>query len=273
MSSQSIDAAASRRSMRRGTAMAVCATIVAALCTAAARAQTHMGQYEQADIEYGARLYAGPCTVCHGERGDQMPGINFSAGTFKNATIDRELLEIIRDGVPGTAMPPSGLSDTEISAVIAYLRNMGRVDTGGAAVGDAARGQALFYGKGDCGSCHRVVAQGPRVAPDLSSIGTMRTAATLHRTLLDPDAALLPINRSVRAVTRDGRTIVGRRLNEDTHTVQLVDERGLLVSLEKSELREYSLDDDARMPSYADVLDDAERADLVAYLLSLKGLR
>ena len=271
MLSHPVDAAASRRFLRRVAAMAL--TAIAVTWTAAARAQAHVGQYEQADIEYGARLYAGPCTACHGERGDQMPGINFSAGTFKNASIDRELLEIIRDGIPGTAMPPSGLSDTEISAVIAYLRNMGRVDSAGAAVGDPARGQALFYGKGDCGSCHRVTSQGPRAAPDLSSIGTMRTAATLHRTLLDPAAALLPINRPVRAVTRDGRTITGRRLNEDTHTVQLVDERGLLVSLEKSELRDYSLDDEARMPSYADVLSEKERADVVAYLLSLKGLR
>jgi putative heme-binding domain-containing protein len=254
--------------------VALCAAALAATSlVGSARAQTHAGQYEQADIEYGARLYAGPCTVCHGERGDQMPGINFSAGTFKNASIDRELLEVIRDGIPGTAMPPSGLSDTEISAVIAYLRNMGRVDSAGASVGDPARGQALFYGKGDCGSCHRVVSEGPRAAPDLSSIGTMRSAATLHRTLLDPAAALLPINRSVRAVTRDGRTITGRRLNEDTHTVQLVDERGVLVSLEKSELRDYSLGDEARMPSYANVLSDEERADVVAYLLSLKGLR
>jgi putative heme-binding domain-containing protein len=269
---QQVDAAASRRFLRRTAAVALLAAI-AAIWAAAARAQAHVGQYEQADIEYGARLYAGPCTACHGERGDQMPGINFSAGTFKNASIDRELLEIIRDGIPGTAMPPSGLSEPEISAVIAYLRNMGRVESTGAAVGDPARGQALFFGKGDCGSCHRVVSQGPRAAPDLSSIGTQRTAATLHRTLLDPAGALLPINRSVRAVTRDGRTVTGRRLNEDTHTVQLIDERGALVSLDKSELRDYSLESEARMPSYADVLSEQERADVVAYLLSLKGLR
>jgi cytochrome c oxidase cbb3-type subunit III len=268
-----VDAAASRRSMRCGISVAICAAILASMWNEGAGAQTHAGQYEQADIEYGARLYAGPCTVCHGERGDQMPGIDFSSGTFKNASTDRELTNVIRDGVAGTAMPPSGLSDSEIAAVIAYLRNIGRVDFSGAAVGDSVRGQALFYGKGDCASCHRVVSQGPRAAPDLSSIGQMRTAATLHRTLLDPDDALLPINRSVRAVTLDGRTITGRRLNEDTHTVQLIDEHGRLVSLIKSELRDYALDDEARMPSYADVLTDEERSDLVAYLLSLKGLR
>jgi len=110
------------------------------------------------------------------------------------------------------------------------------------------------------------------VAPDLSNIGTFRTAATLQRALRDPDDALLPINRPVRAVTRMGTVVMGRRLNEDTHTVQLIDDRGRLVSLDKSNLREYSLGNDARMPSYENVFNDAERADLVAYLLSLKGL-
>jgi hypothetical protein len=33
----------------------------------------------------------------------------------------------------------------------------------------------------------------------LSTIGTMRTAASLQRVLVDPSAALLPMNRQVRA--------------------------------------------------------------------------
>src|SRR5882672_932591 len=258
------------RRLRRSLWARIAPAVAALVLSGSALAQQHAGQYEQADIEYGARLYRGPCVVCHGEHGDQMPGVNFQAGTFKNASTDRELTNVIRDGVAGTAMSPSGLSDSEIAAVIAYLRNMGRADLSGTAVGDAARGRALFTGKGDCGSCHRVVAQGPRAAPDLSSIGTLRTAATLQRTLRDPEAALLPINRSVHAVLRDGTVIEGRRLNEDTHTVQLVDERERLVSLDKSTLRAYTLGDDARMPSYEKAFTDDERADLVAYLLSLK---
>ena len=42
-------------------------------------------------------------------------------------------------------------------------------------------------------------------------------------------------------MTRDGRTIRGRRLNEDTYTVQLIDEQERLVSLIKADLREYEL--------------------------------
>jgi cytochrome c oxidase cbb3-type subunit III len=236
-----------------------------------AEAQAHAGQYEQPDIEYGARLYSGHCITCHGERGDSIPGVSLGGGRFKRAASDRDLTTIIRDGVAGTAMAPSGYSDPEIAALVAYLRNMTRADLDAASIGDVARGRELFFGKGDCNRCHRVGADGPRVAPDLSSVGTLRTAATLQRALADPDDALIPINRPVRAVLRDGTVVTGRRLNEDTHTVQLIDEREQLVSLDKAALREYSVTTEAKMPSYENVLDDAERADLVAYLLSLKG--
>jgi mono/diheme cytochrome c family protein len=60
-------------------------------------------------------------------------------------------------------------------------------------------------------------------------------------------------------------------LNEDTFTVQLIDDQERLVSLEKSELREFEAARDSEMPSFAGKLSAEELADLLAYLLSLKG--
>jgi putative heme-binding domain-containing protein len=236
-----------------------------------AHAQPHAGQYEQADIEYGSRLYGGHCVTCHGDRGESIPGIRLFSGKFKNAGGDRDLTRILNDGIAGTAMAPTGLSEAEIVATIAYLRNSSRVDPS-ANRGDPARGRALFFGKGDCGKCHRVGAEGPRTGPDLSNIGVQRTAATLRRSLGNPDEALLPINRPVRATLRDGTVVTGRRINEDTYTVQLVDTTGRLVSLDKGALREYSVGTKATMPSYEGVFTESEQTDLVAYLLSLQGL-
>jgi putative heme-binding domain-containing protein len=238
---------------------------------AAAQAPAHAGQYEQADIEYGAQLYSGHCVVCHGERGDAMPGANLGSGRFRHAETDRDLTNVIRNGVPGTAMAPSAYTESELGALVAFLRNMSSVNLSSVKLGDPARGRALFAGKGNCASCHRVGAEGPRAAPDLTSIGATRTAATLERSLLDPSVALVPANRPVRAVLRDGTVVTGRRLNEDTFTVQLVDSNERLVSLDRAAIREYTVGTEATMPSYADVFDADERADLVAYLLSLKG--
>ena len=65
--------------------------------------------------------------------------------------------------------------------------------------------------------------------------------------------------------------INGRRLNEDTYTVQLFDDQEKLLSLTKADLREYTILTVSPMPSYKDRLTQDELADVVAYLLSLKG--
>jgi hypothetical protein len=78
-----------------------------------------------------------------------------------------------------------------------------------------------------------------------------------------------PMNRPVRAVTRDGAVITGRRLNEDTYTVQVVTPEGRLVSLVKGDLREWSVSLASPMPSYKDTLSADDLADLLAYLVSL----
>jgi hypothetical protein len=78
------------------------------------------------------------------------------------------------------------------------------------------------------------------------------------------------LNRPVRVVTRAGRVITGRRLNEDTYSLQLADEEGRLLSFPKSDLREYKIFTTSPMPSYKDTLTQDEIADVFAYLLSLK---
>jgi putative heme-binding domain-containing protein len=244
----------------------------AAPVAAVAQAAQHAGQYEQADIEYGAQLFSQRCVTCHGELGDLMPQANLRTGAFRNAATDRELRQIITDGLPGTAMAANAYSDSELTALVAYLRNMSTFDPSGTEIGDPVRGRMLFDGPGDCASCHRVAGSGPRYAPDLTTIGAARTAATLKRTLVDPDGAMLPINRPVTAVTSGGRVVRGRRLNEDTFNVLLITESEELVALDKSRLAEYTIGTESSMPSYADRFSDQEIADLVAYLLTLKGL-
>ena len=68
------------------------------------------------------------------------------------------------------------------------------------------------------------------MAPDLSDIGATRSAGSLLRSLIDPTSQMMPINRPVRVVTRDGKVINGRRLNEDTYTVQIDRRSGAAAS-------------------------------------------
>ena len=237
------------------------------------RAPEYAPEYFQADIQYGAQVFAAQCATCHGASGDLIPGVNFRAGTFKRVVSDNDLRQTITNGVPGTAMQPFAFGASELTGLVSYIRNMSSFDARGLMVGNASRGQALFAGAGNCASCHAVNGKGPLVAPDLGDIGALRTAEFLHRTLVDPVGSMLPVNRPVRAVTKDGKVINGRRLNEDTYTVQIIDEQERLVSLTKSDLREFTVLKTTPMPSYKDKFSAQELADLEAYLLSLKGVK
>jgi putative heme-binding domain-containing protein len=232
---------------------------------------SHDGEYAPADIAYGARLYDAQCVACHAANGDGVGGVNLRSGTFRHAVTDQDLLRVIATGIPGTGMLAFKLDAAEQAGIIAFLRNMNTFDRGSVPAGDAARGRTVFDGKGACTRCHRVGGQGARVAPDLSDVGALRSPASLMRSLVDPTGQMMPINRPVRAVLRDGTVINGRRLNEDTFTVQLFDERERLVSLDKAQLRELTILTASAMPSYRDALRAEELTDLVAYLLSLKG--
>jgi putative heme-binding domain-containing protein len=238
---------------------------------APAAAQDHAGQYTQGDIDRGSRLYGANCAFCHGVNGDAISNVDLRGGKFRKATSDEELGRLIVAGIPGTAMPPHKFETAELTGIVAYVRAMRDINGARVALGDAARGKIIFEGKGACMGCHRVQGQGSRVAPDLSEIGAVRSPGALQKTLLDPTATMLPINRSVRAVTRDGRIINGRRLNEDTYSVQLINTEERLVSLAKADLKEYTVIKTSPMPSYKDKLSAQELGDVVSYLLTLKG--
>ncbi|MEO8097391.1 MAG: c-type cytochrome [Acidobacteriota bacterium] len=227
-------------------------------------------QYLSSDVENGSRLYRTNCYACHGPEGASIPGVNFQRGQFKRATSDDDLFRIIASGIPGTAMPPTAVNDGARFAMVAYLRSM-QSAMSAVGSGDAARGKALFEGKGGCASCHRVRGIGSRIAPDLSEVGAIRTAAYLERSLVVPAESVLPEHKAVRLVTRQGTTISGRRLNEDTHTIQIIDLDQRMISYLKSDLRELILLNTTSMPSFQGKFTAAEMTDMVTYLLSLKG--
>ncbi|MEP7308938.1 MAG: c-type cytochrome [Acidobacteriota bacterium] len=172
-----------------------------------------------ADIDEGAATFRGYCATCHGADGNDVAGIDLGRGVFRRAVSDQDLVQIIRNGIAGTAMPASGLSDQQASRVIAYLRLMSSDAQAAGRSGVAERGRTTFEGRGQCLSCHSVNGRGGRVGPDLNDIGRARAAAALERSIVDPDAEVLATNRFYRVTTADGTTVTGRLLNLDTFSV------------------------------------------------------
>ena len=139
-----------------------------------------------------------------------------------------------------------------------------------APAGDAARGKALVESSG-CFDCHRVEDRGSRLGPNLSSIGSRRTATRLRDALVDPDAEVIADNRYVRIVTKDGTSVTGKLLNQDAVSVQLMNPKEELKTFLRANLREFTILDKGLMPSVQGKLTDQQVADIVSYLSALKG--
>jgi putative heme-binding domain-containing protein len=259
----------------------LCATLALVLVpalsiaqTAQAAGQDHSGQYSQAELAVGARVYSANCANCHGANGAGVGTVDLRRGPLPRATTDAALRAVITNGFPASGMPGVKLQPSEVDGLVAFIRSgFESAPASSPAAGSAARGQVLFEGRGNCLSCHRVNDKGTFSGPELTEIGRSRTPPAIQRSLVDPTGSMLPINRPVRAVKRDGTVINGRRLNEDTYTVQLMSDQGRLVSLVKAELKEWVVSTTSPMPSYKDTLTPAELADLVAYVASLKGVQ
>jgi len=228
-------------------------------------------QHETAfDIEDGSRAFRNSCQNCHGPDGDEIPGVDLGRGQFKTASSDADLVRIIRNGVPGTAMPPVNMPEEQAVRIVAYLRAVAATKRSTSAKGDPARGKTVFDGKGKCITCHRVNGLGGRLGPELSRIGQLRRSVELEQSLLEPQAEVLPTNRFYRVVTKDGATVSGRLLNHDTFSVQILDSSEQLRSFVKADLREHGFVA-TPMPSAKGSLTTQELTDVVGYLVSLKG--
>lgn len=79
------------------------------------------------DVEQGQALYLDNCAPCHGENGEGDVGPGLRDPVFQEVYDDRLLGLVIRDGIENTQMPAfleMGLSDKEISDIMAYIRTL-----------------------------------------------------------------------------------------------------------------------------------------------------
>lgn len=229
----------------------------------------------------GAVLFRQECVFCHGvgARGG-VRGPDLTTGTWIHGGADADLARTIKEGIPGTAMPPHRLTDDEIAQIIAYLRTIQQPVTPQA--GDPRHGEMLFFANDRCSSCHMVRGRGGRLGPELTTIGSARPRAYLIESIRDPNRQIVE-NRlvpgpatvnydTVTAVTSDGATIVGVTMNEDTFSVQIMDRNERVHSFDKKSLRSFRHENRSLMPAYGpNVLSDSDLQDLLAYLQSLRA--
>jgi cytochrome c oxidase cbb3-type subunit III len=227
------------------------------------------------------------CALCHGlgARGGGR-GPDLTRAQKKHVHSDAEMFQVISNGIPGTAMPANGtngqgvgMTDEEIWQIVTYIRS--REVKPVAAVGDAARGQKLFYGDANCSLCHMIAGKGGRLGPELTAVGESRTRDAIIDSVRNPSRRLawglteatkeFPQEyETATVVTAAGKEIKGVTLNEDNFSVQLMGSDEQIYLLEKDTLRSFNKSRESMMPLFnTDVLSDKDLDDIVAYLVSV----
>jgi cytochrome c oxidase cbb3-type subunit III len=221
-------------------------------------------EHEQA----GAKLFRAQCAGCHGPDGTGTgAGPTLVSGTFVHGGSDEALFGTITKGVAGTSMPPFSFSGLQIWELVTHVRALGIAHGARQSKGDPQAGSAVF--RTNCSRCHTAAGEGGLSGPDLTAIGARRSYAEIRESIANPDAMVASEYWSVAAKTSAGHTVRGIRLNEDTFSIQIRDENGRLLSLQKRDLKDVELIRRSPMPSFTGKLSDAQMDDVIAWLISL----
>jgi putative heme-binding domain-containing protein len=224
------------------------------------------------DLAEGRELYRLRCAECHGAEGEGGRGPNLAEGVFYHGDTDADLKRTIGNGITGTEMPGFAGSELRLSQLVLFLRSLNRAAKPSELPGDPARGERVFRGS-DCLSCHRLGAEGSFAGPDLSTVGSRRSLRHLTDSLVDPSRDVRPRYRVASVVEASGERSRGFLLDEDRHTVQLLDLDGVLRSFSRQELTSIETSRESIMSSYADVFDEKEMKDLISFLATRRVAR
>lgn len=141
---------------------------------------------DEAKIEQGRALYAQNCIFCHQADAIGKPGFapSLSNPEFLSVASDKFILGTIRDGRPGTGMPPMAhLGREKGQAIVAYLRSYSKLPNRSAEIdaqpdahGDDRLGKQWFdY---ICSTCHGPEGNGYAAGGTGTAIGK---AGTLNK--------------------------------------------------------------------------------------------
>jgi putative heme-binding domain-containing protein len=254
--------------MRPLTQLSCCFAALVVSCGA----QEQRNPFDTADaVQQGAALFQVHCSYCHGARGEGGRGADLTTGQYSRGGTDANLYTTVRNGIPGTEMPPVRATDDDVWKMVAFVKKLGTTGLLEKATGDPIAGKAVYEGAGGCTVCHSIGREGGSIGPDLSDVGRRRNLKYLEESLVTPDADVPIRYRAIQVVTKSGQTIAGIRLNEDDISIQLRDEKDNLRSFLKDDVRDIRRDKPSLMPAYGSILSKKEIEDVVAYLSSLRG--
>lgn len=233
----------------------------------------------------GEQVYNQNCTSCHGPNGgagEIGPEIIHNLSVpLRGELTDDQILDVIRNGAPGTAMPAwkGKLADDDILKIGAFLHSLRGTAIDNPLPGNVAHGEEIFWGKGQCGSCHMLGGKGALKGPDLTNVAAEYKSNLIidaltkanHRVYGDGGVHLraLPAMDTYDAVhvtLSDGRTVDGVLLNQDGYSLQLMGDDNQLHLLDRSQVKSVASKPPLMPTDYDKRLTKDEFADLMAFL-------
>jgi len=233
-------------------------------------------------IQAGQEQFRQTCSNCHGANAEGGQGEGQGPSLVTNSVVrrgsDTTVFGIIQHGVPGTAMPPFNLPDQKIWQLVSYLKSLSATAISLNVPGNVDAGRAIFFGKGQCSSCHMIQGEGGFLGPDLTNIGASRRLDQLRDSILmqasggstsgdlygDPMAGF----RAVTLKTSDGRTVRGVAKSYTNYSAQVLDEHGKLHMLHgPAQMKQMTMLEKSWMPDdYGKRLTSEELQNLLAFL-------
>lgn len=226
---------------------------------------------DTASVEAGGNLFRRYCTGCHGRDGEggqgEGQGPNLATNWEVRRAKDPELFGFIKNGVKGTAMPAFPLPDDQIRQLAAFVRSLNAPALSLPVPGNVEAGQAIFFGKGQCGSCHMIRGRGGYLGPDLSDIGATRRLGELRDSLTNPSVIPSADYRPVLVTSADGKKLRAVAKHSSYWSAQILDETGGLQLVHGEDARQLAFGQKSWMsPDFVKNLSPEELTDLVAFL-------
>lgn len=229
-------------------------------------------------VERGKAVYSVNCAFCHGPdaRGGDGGGPNLLRSQLVLSDQKGELIgEVIRNGRPGTTMPPIALTPQQITDIAEYLHSfrvggydISRVTPVSIIVGDAKAGAVAFRAR--CSACHSATGDLEGIASRYPEPRQMQDAWLMPTTAGGRGGTTKPV--TVTVTLPSGQRFEGPLVRIDDFTVALQLPDGTSKSFTRRD-RTPSIEIHDPLKPHRELLpqySDDEIHDITAYLVSLK---